>query len=408
VRRQDQVASLEGKRIVFVFAGEILGGAERGAFDLALPLKRAGADVQIFALDDRPGRARTIAEREGIPWNSVRTHWTGSRAARVLSLLRVAAVLRRLRPDVLLAHTNFPNVACGLIWRLTGAKLSVWNQWDVLGTKRFSPGLFRRALRATPLVITEAFHARDWLVAEWGADPARVHVIRADVQLAPPRAGRADWRERLGISEDDFAACMLAHFHSGKDHPTLLRAWFRVVDALRGTGPKPVLLLAGRPAGTESDVKALAFDLRLREHVQFLTDVDDVSGLLSAVDLAVISSRSEGFPRAALEPMAAGLAVVGTDVPGINEALGECDPRFLAAPGDVAALADAILLLIKDETLRSRTARENADRIETRRTAPEGTEAYTRLIFEELGGRLRHSGAGTVADTAQFKATRRP
>jgi glycosyltransferase involved in cell wall biosynthesis len=387
VRSGDTAASLAGKRIVFVFAGEILGGAERGALDLALPLARAeGAHVEILALDDRPGRARAIAEAEGIPWRSVRTPWTGSRVARMLSLLRVAATLRRLKPDVLLAHTNLPNVVCGLVWRLTGARLSVWNQWDVLGTRRFSHRLFRRALHATPLVITEALHARDWLVEEWAADPAKVHVIRGDVQLPAARASREAWRERLGLRENDFAACMLAHFHAGKDHVTLLRAWRRVVDQLGDEGPNPMLLLAGRPAGSENAVKALAFDLDLRDHVRFLGDVDDVTGLLKAVELAVFSSRSELFGRGATEPMSAGLPVAGTDVPGIREAVGDVGAPFLAPPGDAETLADVVVALARDPALRARVGAANAELMRGRQSADFTWKLYARAIANALDG----------------------
>jgi glycosyltransferase involved in cell wall biosynthesis len=379
-----QTGALAGKRLLFVFAGEILGGAERGAFDLALGFAREeGAHVEIVALDDRPGRARAIAEGEGLAWNSVPTPWTGSRAARTASLVRVAHELRRHRPDALLAHTNLPNVVCGLVWRLTGAQVAVWNQWDVLGTKRFSPQLFRRALRATPLVVTEAFHARDWLVQEWGAEPERVHVIRGDVQLDEPAESRAAWRTRLGLDDGDFAASMLAHFHSGKDHITLLHAWRLVVDELR-EGPRPVLLLAGRPAGTESSVKALAFDLNLRDHIRFLGDVDDVPGLLSAVELAVFSSRSELFGRGATEPMRVGLPVVGTDVPGIREAVGEEGAAFLAPPGDAAAFARLVVMLARDPELRTAVGRKNAELLRARQAPETTSRVYARLLAEAL------------------------
>jgi glycosyltransferase involved in cell wall biosynthesis len=399
VGRGGNAATLAGRRVIFVFAGEILGGAERGALDLAVPLARAeGAAVEIMALDDRPGRARTIAEAEGIPWTTVRTPWTGGRLAKTLSLLRVALGLRRLRPDVLLAHTNFPNVVSGLIWRLTGAKVAVWNQWDVLGTRRFSPALFRRALRQTPLVVTEAFHARDWLVQEWGADPRRVHVIRGDVQLPPARESRAAWRTRVGLDDDVFVACMLANFHSGKDHTTLLHAWRRVVDALDADGRTAVLLLAGRPAGTESSVKALAFDLDLRDHIRFLGDVEDVRGLLGAVDLAVFSSRSELFGRAATEPMLAGLPVVGTDVPGISEPLGEAGHSFLAPPGDAAGLAEAILQFAYDPELRVRVGEANAELLRGRQPAESTSRVYARLLADALAGWMPDSNVRTTPE----------
>jgi glycosyltransferase involved in cell wall biosynthesis len=396
---------LAGKRVVVVLAGEVLGGAERNAIDLAVRFARVdGATVTICALDDRPGRAREIAEPEGITWRSVRIPWVGSRAAKAVSLLRMALILRRLRPDVLLSWTNLPNVVCGLTWRLTGAKLCIWNQCDVLGTKRFSQTLLRRALHATPLVVTTAFHTRDWLEREWGFDPRRVHVIRSEVRLADARDGRGEWRSRLGLAEDHLAACMLGHLHSGKDHPTLLRAWRIVVDRLRDEGRSAVLLLAGRPAGSGDDLKALAFDLDLREHIRFLGEVDDISGLLGAVDLAVFSSRSECLGRGATEPMYAGLAVAGTDIPGISEAVGELGRPFLAPPGDQRALADAILRLARDPGLRARLGEANASLIRSRQGSEATSEPYARLVADALVGRLhaRVPNEVAVAATALF------
>jgi len=391
--------SLAGKRVVIVLAAEVLGGAERGGLDLAVRMAKAqGADVHIVALDDRPGRARSIAEAEGIPWTTVAVPWVGSRWAKFASLVRVARTLRRLRPDVLIPRTNLPNVVCGLTWRLTGAKVCVWNQLDVLGTKRFSHRLFRRALRSSPIVVTTAYQVREWLVAQWGVDRDRIHVVRSEVTLAPARESRADWRCRLGVQEDELAACMLGHFHVGKDHTTLLRAWRLVVDRIGTTGG-PVLMLAGRPAGTEDAAKALAFDLDLRPYVRFLGDVDDVAGLLGAVDLAVFSSPSEALGRGATEPMSLGLPVVGTDVPGIREAVGEPGRPFLAAPGDAERLADAVLRLAADPELRALVGRRNAELIRGRQSAEQTTDVYVRLLADALSGRiLRSAGAVDAQD----------
>ena len=97
--------------------------------------------------------------------------------------------------------------------------------------------------------------------------------------------------------------------------------------------PNPVLLLAGRPAGTENAVKALAFDLDLGDHLRFLGDVEDVRGLLAAVDLAIFSSRSE--LSAAVRPRRCGRGSLSWHgCAGIVEAIGKQDPSFLSPPGD--------------------------------------------------------------------------
>jgi glycosyltransferase involved in cell wall biosynthesis len=378
---------LAGKRVVIVVAGEVLGGAERGAIDLAVHLAHVhAADVRICALDDRAGLGREVAVAAGIPWNSVPTPWAGGRPSKVATLVRVAASLRRVRPDVLLPRTNLPNVVCGLTWRLSGARTCIWNQCDVLGTKRFSHDLFRRALHGTPRAVTTAFHARDWLAEEWGFPWARIDVIRSEVRVPPPRATRETWRGRLGLREDTIAICMLAHLHAGKDHPTLLRAWRLVVDRLAEEGRSACLLLAGRPAGTEDDIKALAFDLDLREHIRFLGEIEDIGGLLDASDLAVFSSRSECLGRGATEPMAAALPVVATDVPGIREAIGDPGRAFLAPAGDAGALADSILRLARDPQLRRELGAANAELIATRQSPEKTSLVHARVIAALLAG----------------------
>jgi glycosyltransferase involved in cell wall biosynthesis len=208
-------------------------------------------------------------------------------------------------------------------------------------------------------------------------------VIRGDVRLDAPKADRATWRDQLGLAEDDFVACMLAHFHSGKDHHTLLHAWRRVLDTL-DSNPNPVMLLAGRDAGSMSAAKALAFDLDLREHVRFLGDVEDVAGLLGCADLAVFSSRSELFGRGATEPMRAGLPVVGTDVPGIREAVGEECAAHLAPPGDDTALAASIICFARDPGLRARIGEANARLLKARQPVQATWKVYAKLLAGAL------------------------
>ena len=380
-------ARLQGRRVIFVFAGEVLGGAERGALELAHDLAvDEEASVHICALDDRPGNARRLAEDYGIGWTSIRTPWVGSRVAKAASLARVAATLRRLRPDVLISATNLPNVVCGLTWRTTGAALSIWHQCDLAGSTRIGSRLFRRALGASPLIVVAAEHGRDWMIEQYDADPSRVLVIPGTAELRPKLESGEVWRERFGLGPDDIVACMLAHFHSGKDHATLLRAWRIVVDALVPHRRRAVLLLAGRDAGAGDAAKALAFDLDLREYVRFVGEIADVSGLLDAVDIAVLSSPSEMFSRAVAEPMGFGIPIAGTDVPGIREVMGNPGEPFLAAPGDALGLADTILRLALDPELRASVGRANAELIRVRQSREAASHVYAQLLFERLSG----------------------
>lgn len=357
MRSSGEDAPLRGRRIVFVLAWSVLGGAERDALSTAAHLAEAGATVSVLALTGESGRARDLFASLGVSWHAQPTDWHGTRPRKVVQLVALAARLRALRPDVLLPYTSRPNVLCGLIWRATGASLCVWNQQDLIRAAKFGRRVTSRAVRQTPLFIANSEPAREFLVTELGARRERVHVVLDRAAPIDVDGIRHKARRQLGIEPAVPVVSMLAHLHGGKDHETLLRAWSIVLETSRD--PAPVLLLAGRPSGTAEAVKALAFDLELGRSVRFLGDAEDVEAVLAASDIAVLSSRSESRPHALLESAAAGLPIAGTDVPGIRAAVGAHQFPYLAPTGDANALAQALVRLISDQELRAELGGEN-------------------------------------------------
>ena len=378
------MAGLEHARVLFVLGNLELGGAERQALLLARHLKNVcGADPRVLGLVGEPGGASSICDEEGIPWRGNLLRRRDGTIGRSADLLRFARALREERPDVVLSYTWRPNVLCGLTWGLSGAKTCIWNQRDE-GLGAGGGILARAAARRTPVFLANSEGGKAFLAARLGVPRGRIRVIPNGILLPPPREDRRAWRERIGAGNDRFLALMLASIHPHKDHATLLRAWRRVLDGGHALGQSPVLLLAGRSYGYEGGLKALAFDLGLGDSVRFLGAVDDVAGLLGAVDLCVHSSRTEGLPNAVLEAMSAGLPVVATDLPGVREAVGPSGFRFLAPPGDDQGLADRILRFVASERLRAETGEELRDRA----GREFGAEAMCRAVAELLVGAL--------------------
>lgn len=372
-----------GKRVVLVVTGGVLGGAEREALQIALYLNRhCGSEVAFCALHGSEGPLREAAARQGLPWYVVDTTWSKKRPRNALALVRAASRLRAIRPDVLLAFTNKPNVVCGLTWKATGAALCVWNQRDVTPTRIFRARTFRRALRQSPLVVTGAHHATDWLVRHWGADPSSMRVAYCRSELPPPRVTREEWRKRLMVREGDLVACMVAHLKPGKDHVTVLSAWRSVVERGNGTR-RTVLALAGNDGGTKAALEMQVQELDLSSHVRFLGGVDDVAGLLDAADIGVFCSESEMLPHGVVEPMSSGLPVVGNDIPGIREALGPAAERCLVPSRDSLRLADLILELAGDETLRRALGDENRE-LAGERYGESAAAHYVELLVSAL------------------------
>ena len=380
---------LTGSRVIFVLGWADLGGAERNALGLASHLRSAhAAEVEVLALTARDGSARRLWLEHGVSWHGADVSWSGGRARKARVLGAVGRRLRARRPDVLVPYCTRPNVLCGLVWRTTGASLAVWNQQDVNPSRVFGSATIRRALDWTPLAFANSGTARDFLVSEWGARPERVHVLH-DVEPVVARGAGPAWRRRLGIGDDAGVALMSAHLHAFKDHATLLRAWRIALDRIADS-PAPALVLAGRPAGEEAELKALAFDLDLGGSVIFAGEVADVGGLLDACDIGVLSSRRESRPRAVLEYMAGGLPVAGTDIPGIVELVGDEGARFLAPPGDAERLAAVLLELITSPELRRAAGSANERLARKRAVASSGPEQAAALVADALERAKRH------------------
>lgn len=354
-------ARLEGLRVAVVLKWAGLGGAERQALLLARHLRDAeGADVFVHALSDADGRAATLFQEAGIPWRARRGRWRGSRPRTVGRLFRAAAALRREHADVLLPYCDVPNVVCGLIWRHSGARTCVWNQRDTLPFT-LDDTFVRRALRATPVLVSNSEHGAD-LLAERGAARERIRVIANGVGLLPPQFDRREWRRRLGIADDAVAVTSVAHFYVRKEHETLLQGWRGMLERTDGGLGGSVLVLAGRSEGRREVLEQLVDEHGMADSVRFAGDVEDVAGLLGASDVGILSSPTEGLPNAVLEYMAAGLPVVGSDIPGIRDALGDAGEPLLVPPANAQALASALAAVCADSGLRERLGAENRAR----------------------------------------------
>jgi len=362
----------------------VLGGSERQALQLAQHLVRVeGATVEVRALTADDGRAVRLFRAEDIPWQGRRVRWRRGKTRTIATLVGIAFDLRRSQPDVLLSYCGLPNVVCGLVWRYTGAATCIWNQRDVL-PYTLGDDLARRAVRNMPVLVSNSHHGAAHLVDDLSAPEGRVSVVPNGVKLPTGRASRSEWRASLGADDRHFVVCALAHLHERKDHVTLVRAWRDAATRLEEAGISGLLVLAGRDDGHRESVAALVRKLDLESNVRFAGDVDDVAGLLSCADAGVLSSPVEGCPNALLECMAAGLAVAGTDVPGVREAVGEDGLPFLAPAGDAEALGAVLVRLAREPELRHDLGARYRERVRARFGADRMIDEYVALILGQL------------------------
>jgi glycosyltransferase involved in cell wall biosynthesis len=95
----------------------------------------------------------------------------------------------------------------------------------------------------------------------------------------------------------------------------------------------------------------LAAELGITDAVLFAPTHDEPEHYYQAADAFALPSRQEGMPNTLLEAMACGLPCVASDTGGIRDILADNFPGQLVAPGDVNALAPALVKLLQPSAL---------------------------------------------------------
>ncbi len=129
--------------------------------------------------------------------------------------------------------------------------------------------------------------------------------------------------------------------------------------------------------GTAAGLAALVTELNLSACVEFLGQLDETALSLEyqRADVFVLPSWYEGYGMALAEALARGLPIISTTAGAIPDTV-PADAGLLVAPGDEAALAEALLRVMSDSNLRQRLA---AGAQTARRRLPDWPSACARF-----------------------------
>ncbi len=328
--------------IVILFADGPLGSR----------LREQGIEVRVLELEAKVAGA----ERHSLGrWSSVR-----SVPATAWFVIRLARLLRRIDPDVV--HTNslkadlIATPAARLarrpvVWylhdRISADYLPGWLARVVRTLARRAPGAVLANSRATlstvaPLPASRAAVAYPGLpltepvLAHMPADPPRIGIIG---RISPTKGQQVFLR-----------AAAIVH-----------RQWPEVQFVVVGAA------LFNEQA-YETDTHRLAEELGLGAVVRFTGQVSDPGVELTDLSACVHASPvPEPFGQVILEAMAAGVPVIATRGGGVGEITGSSDQFALTVPpGDVAALASAMLAVLADPAAAAARAERAGQRVRER------------------------------------------
>lgn len=284
--------------------------------------------------------------------------------------LEVRRAIQALAPDVVHAHLFHAAVLVAALRRVGSFQTVLTHHHGSVLTdqgRRFEAILDQWAGRRYDCVVAVSDAVASFLKDSYRY-PTELLEIIPNGWMGSPRP-----RSPTG---PDFVA--VGNLRREKGHAVLLRAFVlvrrRLADSrLRLVGDGPL----------RANLETLARELGIDDAVEFVGSVSDVWPHLAEAGIVVVPSLSETQGLVVLEAMAAGCPLIATDVGGIPEMIEDGFNGRLVPPGDIDALASAMVDLHGATELRQRYA--EAGRATAMKWRMEGTVAQYLALYHRLG-----------------------
>jgi glycosyltransferase involved in cell wall biosynthesis len=343
------------------------GGTERQFIELLKRLNRERYDVRLSAIHDIGCFRQEIAPFFPTIPEFPLTSFYNPNAYKQLRKLQ--AFIQREGIDILHAHGFYDSLFGSVAGRLSGIKVIASQRHLKLSDRRVHDWGTQAIHRLADRIVVNSQAIRESILARNSSLADKVIVIRNglcepfdpfleketlsfsdarfDNQTNEPRqlAARQRLCSELGLNASVKLLGMVARLVAFKGHRYFLEAAAQVAKEI----DQAHFVLIGE--GTERGaIERQADRLGIRERVHLMGNRKDSRHLVSAFDVAVLPSLSEGLPNSVMEAMSAGVPVVATPAGGTTELIRDGETGYLVPPADAKTLAQRLLFVLTHES----------------------------------------------------------
>jgi glycosyltransferase involved in cell wall biosynthesis len=328
----------DGCRLLYVIGQLGLGGAERQLFYLLANLDRSRYQpcLVVWNYNPREKYYRDI-DALNIPIYGLPANWSPISKLRALRKLA-----RALAPEVIHSYVFFTNFAADYAARGAGA-LAIGSLRSDIARSIQSGGALRGALNSR------------WPNCQISNSAVCAEMARQYSSFFVPKQYLV---VRNGLNLDSFRTSdntvATSSYVASVGSLLPVKRWDRLIKAVQKVMSMNIKDARFRLAGDgpiRPVLEQLARDLGVSHAIEFLGAIHEIPALLQGAKFLVHTSESEGCPNAVMEAMAAGRAIVATDVGDIPYLVEDGKTGFVVRREDDEALTNRIVTLLTDPDL---------------------------------------------------------
>jgi glycosyltransferase involved in cell wall biosynthesis len=390
------------RRVAFIYEGVAYGGTEEYILLMLryLDTRRYAPIVVTSGYNYRfcPPQFVARVQELGVPLISTDDRHASRFGSAVHDIANLARVFRATETDVVHIHHQRPEGGrrATIAARLAGVPGVVRSEHlpPSSNLRRFMPLLSKPQDWLTDYVIAGSDACLREQLELLHRDPKKTFRIFYGIELErfSPHHDVAAAKQKLGLDPHIPTIGKVARLSPEKGHIYAIDAAARVI---REAGPVNMLLVGDGPL--EAELRARAAELGIQDHVHFLGFAHDTVPLIQAMDIAVMSSISEGISLAMLEYMAMGKPIVSTDEPSFRETVVHDESAVIVPAQDANALAKGMLRLLRNPGQAHRLAMGALKRVHAEFDIQSNVEQFMNLYDRLSGGTDRRTNHTSLA-----------
>jgi glycosyltransferase involved in cell wall biosynthesis len=330
-------------KVIHVVTDMKIGGAGKWLLNFLTNYDKSKLAIKVVI----PKESMLKAEINSLNIETIEIQGIGDKSLDLSSVSAFYNLFKQEKPQIVHTHAS---LSARIAARLAGVGAIVHTKHCLdnprTGVKKFLTAGINKQLSNKIIAVSKAVENN---LLEAGISRDKIQVIYGGVdelkKLSPEEIEQL--RTSYGISKNELVFGIVARLAEIKGHKYLIEA---AAQVLKERNDIKFIIAGTGPLGDQ--LKRMVLDLKIENNVIFTGYLKDVEKIYNILDVNMITSTSEALCLSLIEGMTLGKPMIGTSVGGVPELVIQNETGLLVPARDSEALAEAILELAENATLR--------------------------------------------------------